>query len=63
MSIRKQVEDIIKSEENASIAAMVILARLEDLGLSLEGNGWLDGDGVAQKLIYSDVNAIRDELR
>lgn len=40
----EEIADIVNTNTDSTKAAIKIVEYLEDLGLSLEGNGWLDDD-------------------
>lgn len=45
--LRVKIKAIIESTDDKNLAALKVLELLEDSGLSLVGNGWLDDDDEA----------------
>ena len=59
MSLRRNLKKIIESSSSSS-KEMLIIQYLEDEGFTLDGNGWLDDDNVAQSELHS--NDLRSNL-
>lgn len=53
MSLRKDIDKIINSS-SSKCRGMLIIQYLDDKGLSIDGNGWLDDDTEAQEQLDSD---------
>lgn len=51
MTLRKQINKIIDSDTSYD-KALLIIQYLEDEGISLDGNGWLDNDTETSELLY-----------
>lgn len=55
MTLREQLNKIINSNHDGD-KGLLIINLLEDKGLSLEGNGWLDDDPEATECCWTSEN-------
>ena len=56
------VEKYLNTEATSDCLAFAFLFIIEDFGLSLSGNGWLDDDDLAMKIIDQIYNAENGEI-
>lgn len=52
-NLRDKINKII-SHETSMDKGLLVLRLLEDEGLGIDGNGWIDNDPEAQEQIWSD---------
>lgn len=66
MTLKEQIEQIVVKGQEAGkggeFVARTIILHLDNQGLSLEGNGWLDDDKETSEAICEDDNPYSDFL-
>lgn len=60
--LRQEIQKLVVHSASPEEAALLIVLYLEDAGLSLEGNGWLDDDSKWDRLNSDDGEGM-DTLR